>query len=135
MSGLGEFTWTSAGAWASFLALCGIIARQVGPWRRISVDAEKEFRDGLIARVSKLERDLEIQRARHDAEIALARHRLNNVTQCFDAVMMMLKSAPDKVTEIIVHIEQMRAEQLKAEALEKAAIHEAVMGAVGGKSV
>jgi hypothetical protein len=75
----------------------------------------------------KLEKTLERQRLRHEAERGLDRHRLNNVTQCFDAMMMMLKASPEKAAEIIAHIEQMRANQLKAEALEKAAIHAALI--------
>ena len=122
----GGFNWTAAGAWASFLALLGIIVRQIGPWRKISVDAETSFRDGLLARVQKLERDMELQRTRHEAEIALARHRLNNVTQCFDAMMLMLKAAPDRAAEIIAQIEKMRADQLAAEAIEKVEIYKAL---------
>jgi hypothetical protein len=123
----GNFTWTAAGAWASFFALIGLIVRQLGPWRKLSIDAEKAFRDDLIKRVTKLEKTLERQRLRHEAERGLDRHRLNNVTQCFDAMMMMLKASPEKAAEIIAHIEQMRANQLKAEALEKAAIHAALI--------
>jgi hypothetical protein len=128
----GDFTWGAAGAWASFLALCAVIVRQVGPWRKQSIDAEKSFRDDLINRVTRLEQTLERERVYRDAERAVDRHRLNNVTQCFDAVMMMLKASPDRATDIIVHIEKMRAEQLKAEAIEKSAIHEMMMkNAVG----
>lgn len=133
MSGLvpdGQFTWGAAGAWGSFLALLAVIARQVGPWRRISVDAEKEFRGDLIARVQRLEKTMERQRLRHEAERAVDRHRLNNLQQCFDATMLMLKASPDKATEIISQIEKMRADQLRAEALEKAAIHKTLLDAL-----
>lgn len=124
---VGDFTWTAAGAWASFIALVGIIIRQVGPWRKQSIDAEQTFRSDLIRRVEKLERRLERQRVRHEAERAVDRHRINNLQQCFDATMLMLKAAPEKAAETIVHIEQMRAEQIKAEAIEKAAIHQTMI--------
>jgi outer membrane murein-binding lipoprotein Lpp len=121
----GDFTWTAAGAWGSFLMLCGVIARQVGPWRKQSIDAEKEFRDGLIARVEKLEKDLERERtdakaadAIRQAELARMRHRLNNATQCLDAMLLMLEAAPEKATEIVVKIKDMRAGHHAAEALE-----------------
>lgn len=134
----GDFTWTAAGAWASFLALVGIIVRQVGPWRKISVDAETVFRDNLIARVEKLERDLQRKdqegeqlRRLHNAERAVDRHRINNLQQCFDAMLMMIDAAPEKAAEIVTKIREMRAEQLKAEALEKAAVHEVAINAVG----
>jgi hypothetical protein len=124
----GDFTWTAAGAWGAFITLLGIIIRQIGPWRKQSMDAEQTFRDGLLARVQRLEQTLDQERARHSAERAIDRHRLNNVSQCFDAMMLMLKAAPEKTAEIIVHIEQMRAEQLKAEALEKAALQASLIG-------
>jgi hypothetical protein len=115
------FGWT---AWGAFMVLLGIIVRQVGPWRKQSHDSEKEFRDGLIKRVEKLERTLEVERA-------LDRHRLNNVTQCLDALLLMLEAAPDKAAEIVARIKTMRSEQIQAEALEKAAIHAAVMAETG----
>lgn len=124
---LGQFTWTGLGVWASFFALLGIIVRQVGPWRKLSIDSEKAFRDDLVKRVEKLERRLDRQRIRHEAERALDRHRINNLQQCFDATMLMLKAVPEKAAEIIEEIEKMRATQLEAEALEKAAIHAAML--------
>jgi hypothetical protein len=140
---LGPFTWTAAGAWASFLALLGIIARQVGPWRKISIDAETVFRDGLVERVQRLEDTLERERAqrdadrealraRHEAERSLDRHKIKNLQQCFDAMMMGLKATPDRVSAVIEHIERLRAEQLKAEAIESATIHAA---AIQGESL
>lgn len=126
----GEFTWGAAGAWGSFLALLAIIIRQLGPWRKISIDAETEFRSDLIRRVTRLEKTLERQRIRHEAERAVDRHRINNLQQCFDATMMMLKATPERAPEIIVEIERMRAEQLNAEALEKAAIHKIMLEAL-----
>jgi hypothetical protein len=139
---VGEFTWTAAGAWASFLALVGIIVRQVGPWRKQSLDAEKGFRDDLITRVQRLEDTLEIERtkresdreslrARHEAERAIDRHKIRNLQTCFDALVMMLKADPEKVGAVIEHIERLRADQLKAEALESAALHAAVMQQAG----
>ena len=132
------FGWTAAGAWGSFLVLIGIIIRQIGPWRKQSIDAAQTFRDELLHRIEKLEADLEASRnreaaarARHEAERALDRHRLNNVTQCFDAMILLLESSPERASEIVVRIKEMRAEQIKAEALEKAAIHAAVLDEAG----
>lgn len=127
------FGWTAAGAWASFIALLGIIIRQVGPWRKQSIDAEQRLRDDLLKRVEKLEKTLDRERARHNAERALDRHRLNNVGQCFDAMLLMLKAAPEKAAEIVRHIEGMRARQIESEALEKAAIHAAELVELEGE--
>lgn len=130
MNVLGDFTWTSAGVWGAFLALLGIIARQVGPWRKQSMDAEQTFRDGLLKRVEVLEAKIESERARHEAQMAIYRHRLNNVSQAFDAMMMMLKANPDRVAETIQLVEQMRADHLRAEALEKAALNASLIAGI-----
>ena len=116
------FSWTAAGAWATFLALIGVIVRQVGPWKKQTTEAEQKLRDDLLKRVEALETTLERERIRHDAERALDRHRLNNVTQCLDAVLLLLEAAPEKATEIAAKINAMRASQRESEALEKAEI-------------
>lgn len=117
------FSWTAAGAWGTFLALLGVIIRMVGPWKRQTTEAEERLRRDLLDRVEKLETALERERARHSAERALDRHKLNNVTQCFDALLLLLEAAPERATEIVVRIKEMRAAQIAAEALEKGAIH------------
>ena len=116
------FSWTAAGAWATFLALIGVVIRQVGPWKKQHTEAEQRLRDDLLNRVEALEATLERERIRHDAERALDRHRLNNVTQCLDAVLLLLEAAPEKATEIAAKINAMRASQRESEALEKAEI-------------
>jgi hypothetical protein len=132
------FGWTAAGAWGSFLVLCGIIVRQIGPWRKQSIDAAQAFRDELLLRIESLEEKLEASRIRegvtqrrHEAERALDRHRLNNVTQCFDAMIMLLEASPERATEIVVRIKEMRADQIKAEAMEKAVIYASAIDAAG----
>jgi len=91
-------------------------------------DAEKKLRDDLITRVQKLEADkavqdakLEAERLRHDAQMAIMRHRVNNADACLDALLMLLKTSPDKVAEAVVHIEQMRARQQQEVAIERGA--------------
>lgn len=63
------------------------------------------------------------------AERAVDRHRLNNVTQCLDALLLLLETAPERAQEHVARIRQMRADQMKAEALEKGAVHAATIGA------
>jgi hypothetical protein len=121
------FGWTAAGAWGSFLVLLGIIVRQIGPWRKQSIDAGQKLRDDLLRRVEKLERELDRKEVRHQAERALDRHKLNNISQCFDSLMIMLEAAPEKVSEIIMRIKEMRRRQLEAETIEKATIHAAAI--------
>jgi hypothetical protein len=103
----------------------GIIVRQVGPWKKQAAEAEQRLREDLIKRVEKLERSLDRERIRHNAERALDRHRLNNVTQCFDALLMLIEMNPEKSAEAVVRIKKMRATQVLAEAEEKAIIRAA----------
>lgn len=86
-------------------------------------------RDEMGDRIAKLEKLLDRQQLRHNAERALDRHRLNNINQCFDALLMLLKANPDKAGEAVVLIEDMRAKQLMAEAEEKAIIRAAEIAA------
>lgn len=83
----------------------------------------------LKDRVEKLEKRLEADRARHDAEQARDRHKIANLNQCLDALLMMLELAPEKVAEHIAKIKTMRSEQQKREAQEAASIRAATISA------
>jgi 7,8-dihydro-6-hydroxymethylpterin-pyrophosphokinase len=120
---------TAAGIWIAALSFIGLLIRQIGPWKRQVSEAEEHLRNDLLRRVEKLERTLDRERTRHNAERALDRHRLNNVTQCFDALLLLIKANPDKAGEVVVMIEEMRAKQLIAEAEEKAIIRAAEIAA------
>lgn len=116
---------TATGVWVAALSFLGLLIRQIGPWRKQEHEAEAAFRDGLLRRVERLERTLERERSRHAAERAVDRHRLNNITQCFDALLLLVETSPEKATEAVKRIKEMRAAQLKAEAQEKAIIRAA----------
>jgi hypothetical protein len=115
----------AAGIWVVAISFLGIFVRQIVPWKKVIAESDVLFRRDLLSRIEKLERMLERERSRHNAERALDRHRLNNVTQCFDALLLLIETAPDKATEIVAKIKTMRAEQLRAEAQEKAIIRAA----------
>jgi hypothetical protein len=128
----GTFTWTAAGAWGSFLVLLGIIARQVGPWRKISVDAEKSFRDDLVRRVERLEDTLERERQaaqhkekqlrdKHEVERRIDRHRINNLSAAFNSFITLLKQGVP-VDKAIEAVEKMRLNHLELEATEAATL-------------
>ena len=53
--------------------------------------------------------------------MASMRHRVNNADACLDALLMLLKTSPDKVAEAVIHIEQMRARQQQEVAIERGA--------------
>lgn len=111
------------------LSLLGILIRQIGPWKRQADEAAAHLRDDLIRRVEKLERTLDRERLRHNAERALDRHRLNNMTQCFDSLLLLIEMNPGKAQEIVGKIKEMRAAQVLAEAEEKAIIRAAEIAA------
>lgn len=90
-------------------------------------------RDEMGDRLARMEKLLSRQQIRHNAERALDRHRLNNITACFDALLMLLKANPEKSTEAVKMIEDMRAKQLLAEAEEKAIIRAAEIKAEEGE--
>lgn len=117
------FGWTAAGAWAAALGILGLLIRQIGPWRKQTTEAEQKLREDLLKRVERLERTLDRERIRHEAERAVDRHKLNNVTQCFDALLLLIEAAPERASETVAKIKEMRSAQIKAEAVEKAAIH------------
>jgi Cft2 family RNA processing exonuclease len=81
--------------------------------------------ESMRERLRALEAKLELKDRLHEAERALDRHRYNNLSQSFDALLMLLKQNPEKVDEAIVIVEKMRADQLKREALEKGAVFSA----------
>jgi hypothetical protein len=84
-------------------------------------------RDEMGDRLAKMEKMLSRQQIRHNAERALDRHRLNNINACFDALLLLLKANPEKSSEAVKMIEDMRAKQLLAEAEEKAIIQAAAI--------
>lgn len=129
-SPLPQMNWTLAAIAVGFTFL-GVLVRQIVPWKK-QVDAtEAHFRSDLMRRVRKLERDLDSERAIHKAEQSLDRHMLGNITQCFDAMLMLVEMAPDRAPDIVVQVKEMRARQMLAEAEEKALIRAAVIAAVG----
>lgn len=134
---------TTGGALGSFFALLTVMIRQRVPMRNIKVQADERFRDELAERVraleDKIERkdethalEMERERATHAAEIKLLRHRLNNVTQCLDALLMLIKANPDKAGDAVSAIENMRAKQLVAEAQESGAVSAAKIKSAKG---
>ena len=119
---------TGTGAWAAVGTLVGIVLKGRVPMRKMKLDADEKLRDDLMARVQKLEADAaaaatlrEAERARHEAEMAIMRHRVNNSDQCLDALLLLLKTSPEKVDQAVQHIEAMRQRQKDEIALEKGA--------------
>lgn len=121
--------WTAGGVLVIAFSMLGLLIRQIGPWKKQVSEAEDHIRSDLIRRVERLERTLDSERAIHKAERSLDRHRLNNVTQCFDALLLLIEMAPERASEAVQKIKEMRAAQLRAEAEEKAVIRAAEIAA------
>lgn len=127
------FTWTAALMGLANLLIGGLlvqIVRTRPTLKKIANEREANLLSERAAemermgeRIEALEAQLEQQRARHEAERALDRHRLNNMDQCLTYLFMVFEKMPEKVPEAMAAVKDMRAEQLKAEAVEKATIH------------
>ncbi|WCT73917.1 hypothetical protein PQ455_01405 [Sphingomonas naphthae] len=124
------YGWITAVATSgAFFALLGIIVRQINPWRKITIDAEEKLRTDLLHRVEKLEKVLEQKDAQHAAERALDRHRINNLTACLDALLLLIEQDPKRASEAAAKVKAMRGQQLVAEATEKAGVSAAIIQA------
>jgi len=127
------FTWTSfftGISGASLLTILVLVIRQIGPWRKQRDEAEEKLRSALTKRVQRLERKIEIKDAKHEAERALDRHKIRNLNQCLDAVLMILETAPEKTVEVVAKVRTMRETQLAAEMREAGEIHAATIAAM-----
>jgi hypothetical protein len=83
----------------------------------------QEMRD----RIDKLEAAAERKEAEHAAERAADRHRINNLSQCLDALLLLIEQDPSKAADAAAKIRAMRAEQLEREAKEKATFRAGVV--------
>ena len=83
----------------------------------------------LKLRVDKLEKLIDAERIRHDAERQLDRHRINNLNACLDAIFLLFEAAPEKAAHHVQRVKEMREKQLRAEQDEKTAITTAALTA------
>lgn len=134
----------SLGAFGVWAVLAGIIfpalAKAFPEWRKVSGSNEGAIRDTLIHRIDTLEKrigDLESeaqrqrekhelemnqQRDQHEAENRIMRHKLNNESATLDMLLMLFEAAPDRISEHIERIKQMRAERARNVAIESGAM-------------
>ncbi len=102
--------------------------------REVNASAEEKLRDDLIARVTKLEgdatvreRERDTERARHEAELGMMRHRLNNADQGIEALLLILDDddLPERLKVKVQRIRDLRARQKDAEERERDTIRAA----------
>lgn len=122
--------WTLVGTVVSACAVVAIaIIKQWGPWKlAATTEREGDFNrlrseiDELRSECKSLRKALDSERRHHEAERSVDRHRLNNITQCFDALVLLLETNPERAQEALVKVKEMRSAQMQAEAVEKTAI-------------
>lgn len=157
------FSWTTALVGVLNLLVGGALVawvRSRPKMREVEVSAEEKLRNDLIERITKLEgqiekeragraedrKDLEqkiertrelyeskldAERARHEAAEMLSRHKVRNLEQCLSSFLWMAEKRPDNIPEVVAEIRKMRAEQEAAEAAEKGAVAGAKIMAAG----
>lgn len=97
------------------------------------LDARAHDNEELRQRVTDLEARLDKDRVQHEAERKIDRHRINNLTQCLEALLLLLEVAPEKASEHVAKIKEMRERQAANETVEKSAVQAAAITATGGK--
>jgi len=127
--------------WGVLALLVTAMVRLWPAMTKLSSDREKSLLEARAAdnaelrqRVEDLEQRLDKDRTQHEAERKIDRHRINNLTQCLDALLMLLEVAPDKASEHVNKIKEMRERQAANETVEKAAVQAASITAVTGKA-
>lgn len=155
--------------WGAIIALLNLIlgGGVVAAWikirpkmREIERSAEEKLRDDLMARVIRVEDQLEkeragraedrrqleqkidrqrelyeskldAERARHEAAEMLSRHKVRNLEACLSAFLWMAEKRSDNIPEVVADIRRMRAEQEAAEAAERGSVAGAKIIAAG----
>ena len=123
---------TGAGVWTAVATLVGIVLRSRVPMRKMKIEADEQLLATTIERLTKVEAALESQRvsyetrieaerAQHAADLAVMRHRTNNLDQCLTMLLMLIEQDPDKAREAAAKVRAMREKQELAEAAEKGA--------------
>jgi hypothetical protein len=133
-------TWLSAGGIGVVMVA---IVRQAVPWRKQTDATREQFEARIVARVIRLETQLETERRAHRIEIArlearaaaqrsLDRHRFANAEGSFDALLILLESAelPERLSAAIAKVREHRFRQRDSEKQESAVIHAAEIEAI-----
>lgn len=126
--------WT--GVILAGISLLAIVVKQWAPWMTIARDGRRADMEGMGKRIADLERRLdqqqvsherkiEAERAQHEAELSIFRHRMNNLDQCLTMLLMLIEQDPDKAREAAARVRTMRERQEADERAEKATINAA----------
>jgi hypothetical protein len=107
----GGFNWTAAGILATVLTLCGVIIRQIGPWRKQISELEERLRGELLR-----------ERLRCEAELRIVRHRTKNQRQIIYSLLHLFDIPASRRKEMLANIRTDLAALEEAEATESAIV-------------
>ncbi|MBD8472169.1 hypothetical protein [Sphingomonas sp. CFBP 8765] len=89
----------------------------------------------LTRRVETVEAGAAQERVLCDANLAVLRHRVNNLSGSFGSLLLMIEMAPDRAREFATRIKEQRAMQEQTEATEKASLAAAAITGACSKGV
>lgn len=131
---------SAGGFWTLFNTLFGALAggvlvaliktrpvlKKIDNEREASLLAERAAdMSAMRKEIAELRGELNAERAEREAERSIDRHRINNLQQCLDALLLMIETNPEKASEAAGKIRAMREKQMNTEAIEKATLQAA----------
>lgn len=90
--------------------------------RRATDEIAMNLVQQLTHRIESIEASASQERALCDANLAVLRHRVNNLSGSFDGLLLLIEMAPERAREFVTQIKEKRAVQEQAEAAEKAGV-------------
>lgn len=102
-----SINWTAAGFWFAVLAFCGVVIRQIGPWRKQISELEERLRGELLR-----------ERQRCEAELRVVRHRTRNQRQIIYSLLHLFDIPAARRKEMLASIRADLAALEQAEATE-----------------
>lgn len=127
--------WIKAGGWLGYVsvAITALGALGIGGMLKTFLDykfrSRKQTDDiatamvvSMTERLRTIERNAKHERQVCEANLAYVRHKLNNISASLDATLLLVEMSPDKATEAVARIKELRQHQAIAEATERAAI-------------
>jgi hypothetical protein len=83
----------------------------------------------LQVRLTTVEAKAARDEALCEAQLAVQRHRINNLSSAFDGLLLVMELAPDRASEAVARIKARRVADAQAEATETAAVRAAEVAA------
>ncbi len=134
--GITTMSWQAILALIAGLTGAGGLGALMKHWLDYRLHA-KQGADGMVLshirhlgnRLRQVERAQAVERAGYEASTTILRHRLNNLKQCFDMLLTLIKADSSRADEFVQLVEELRARQEKSEVVEQSAIEAAKIAA------